>query len=362
MEKKSKERSNNWEAVKNSRLKIILFILLWGLVWWTINFIFIAVNIIVIKIFFISFVICTLWFLVIVWVTRTVLKDKWSFVWNILASIIVISLFYVEIPISLTVFFILLIWSWNLLWYKKFKYSLLFGIGASICILIATILIGLNLTSLEQEWGTQWQKNQGGVNQGRVTFGKPIIYLYPTEKTDIKVNLSLEWKIIADLPKYDEKIHGWDITAFPDGKVINSEDGKEYSYLFWEGLSDTPINWNLSSGFVVAGKDSREFLQDILPKLGLTPKEYNEFIVYWYPVLQKNPYNLIHFAWKEYTDSAKLTITPTPDSLLRVFMVYKPLQEKIDIPEQKLPTFERKGFSVVEWGGTEISDSQNTMK
>lgn len=358
MEKKSKEKSKNWEAVKNSKLKIILLILLWGLVWWIINFIFIAVNIIVIKIAFVSSIVCILWFTLIVWVTRTVLKDKWSFVWNILASIIVISLFCVEIPISLTAFFILLIWSWNLLWYKKFKNSLFFGTGISICILVATILIGLNLTSLEQEWVT----HQGWVNQGRVTFEKPIIYFYPTEKTDIKVNLSLEWKIIANLPRYDEEIHGWNITAFPDGKIINSKDKKEYSYLFWEGVYDTPINWDFSTGFVVAGKDSREFLQDILPKLGLTPKEYNEFIVYWYPILQKNPYNLIHFAWKEYTDSAKLTITPTPDSLLRVFMVYKPLQEKIDIPEQKLPTFERKGFSVVEWGGTEISDSQSIMK
>ncbi|MDD3302679.1 MAG: hypothetical protein PHN31_03910 [Candidatus Gracilibacteria bacterium] len=97
-----------------------------------------------------------------------------------------------------------------------------------------------------------------------------------------------------------------------------------------------------------------EFLQEKLAQIGLTPKEYNEFIVYWYPKMQNNKYNLIHFAGKEYTDSAPLEITPKPDSILRVFMVYKPLKEYITIPEQKISTFERKGFSVIEWGGSEL--------
>jgi hypothetical protein len=45
---------------------------------------------------------------------------------------------------------------------------------------------------------------------------------------------------------------------------------------------------------------------------------------------------------------------PTPDSMLRVFMLYKALAEKRDIPKQEIPVFERKGFSVIEWGGAEI--------
>jgi len=88
--------------------------------------------------------------------------------------------------------------------------------------------------------------------------------------------------------------------------------------------------------------------------MGLSPKEYNEFIVYWYPRMQNNPYNLIHFADTQYTETAPLTINPIPDAMLRVFMVYKPLQEEISIKEQPLKPFERKGFTVIEWGGTEI--------
>ena len=49
-----------------------------------------------------------------------------------------------------------------------------------------------------------------------------------------------------------------------------------------------------------------------------------------------------------------LIITPTPDTIIRVLMEYKPINSKIDIKEQKLKTPKRKGFTVVEWGGTLI--------
>ena len=70
--------------------------------------------------------------------------------------------------------------------------------------------------------------------------------------------------------------------------------------------------------------------------------------------MEHNQYNLITFQGDLYTDAAKLSITPSPDSLLRLFMAYVPLEEHIDIEPQQLDTFERKGFTVVEWGGTEI--------
>jgi len=183
---------------------------------------------------------------------------------------------------------------------------------------------------------------------------KPVIYLYPEHEQSTTVNLELQGKIIADYPEYNNQIKGWNVTAYPDGHLINKADNQEYNYLFWEGETSVPIDWNLSTGFVVTGEEIREFLQQTLSKIGLTPKEYNEFIVYWYPKMKDNKYNLIHFVDKQYTDTAPLTITPTPDSLLRVFMVYKPLDEKIEIKPQDIKSFERKGFTVIEWGGTEI--------
>jgi hypothetical protein len=67
-----------------------------------------------------------------------------------------------------------------------------------------------------------------------------------------------------------------------------------------------------------------------------------------------NKYNLVHFArCEEYGKYAELDITPKPDSILRVFMVYKPIDEEIEIKPQEFEKFERQGFSVIEWGGSE---------
>ena len=179
---------------------------------------------------------------------------------------------------------------------------------------------------------------------------KPVIYLYPTQKTDVNVQMNLNGKFTCTYPDYGD---GWNVTANPDGKLINKADKKEYSYLYWEGTSNA--QYDMSKGFVVKGSDTAEFLQKKLAYIGLTPKEYNEFIVYWLPKMQNNPYNLITFQGNAYTDSAKLNITPKPDSVLRVFMAYQPLSKQITIPEQTLKTFERKGFTVVEWGGTQLN-------
>ena len=180
---------------------------------------------------------------------------------------------------------------------------------------------------------------------------KPVIYLYPSEETEVSVKLSYSGELTTTYPAYGE---GWHVTARPDGTLMNKADGKEYSYLFWEGVSDT--EYDMSRGFVVKGEDTAAFLQETLKKLGLTPREYNEFIVFWLPRMQENPYNLITFQTDRYTESAKLSITPRPDSVLRVFMAYRPLQEPIKVEAQPLPAFERKGFTVVEWGGAQVNE------
>lgn len=181
---------------------------------------------------------------------------------------------------------------------------------------------------------------------------KPVIYLYPEEEIDIDVRLNYQWDIFVDYPAYDQEIWGWNVKGFPNGNIINKADNKEYSYLFWEWRPEKEIDWDLSTWFVIPWNKSRQFLQDILPKMWMTPKEYNEFIVYWYPIMQNNNYNLIHFADIQYTETAFLQTVPEYDSILRVFMVMKPLDEYIEIPAQSIHSFNRNGFSVVEWGGT----------
>jgi hypothetical protein len=182
---------------------------------------------------------------------------------------------------------------------------------------------------------------------------KPVIYLYPQHEQDIYVRLTYLGTLLSTYPDYDYSIMGWKVKAFPDGKIVNLADQQEYNYIFWDG--ETSLNiYDLKKGFVVKGSDTKTFLQLKLKEIGLIPKEYNEFIVYWLPKLQKNNYNLIYFAGEEYTNTAKLDVYPKPDSMLRVFMTYKPLNKRIDVPHQDIKPFTRKGFAVVEWGGREI--------
>jgi hypothetical protein len=178
---------------------------------------------------------------------------------------------------------------------------------------------------------------------------KPVIYLYPDKETDISVRVDFSdgGRFTCTYPDYK---NGWNVTAYPDGTLINKSDGLEYSYLYWEGEGN--VNWDFSSGFVVKGGDTASFLREKLAYLGLTPREYNEFIVYWLPLMQNNKYNLIAFQNSAYEKSAALYISPTPDNVLRVFMAYKPLENIVEIPKQKLDRFERYGFCAIEWGGT----------
>lgn len=178
---------------------------------------------------------------------------------------------------------------------------------------------------------------------------KPVIYLYPEKAEEVSVWLDYEGELTCTYPAYED---GWHVIARPDGTLQNLRDGKEYSYLFWEGVTDA--QYDMSSGFVVKGEDTAEFLQEKLAALGLLPEEYNEFIVYWLPQMERNPWNLITFQTDAYTSQAALHIEPELDSIIRVFMAYCPLEKPIDVPEPVLHTMPRKGFTVVEWGGTEV--------
>ena len=86
-------------------------------------------------------------------------------------------------------------------------------------------------------------------------------------------------------------------------------------------------------------------------------REANEFIMYWLPRMDDNTYNLIHFASKQYEEQAELIITPTPQSTIRIMMLTQPLNSKIDFPLQDLSLLKkiRRGFTVVEWGGSVIN-------
>ena len=177
---------------------------------------------------------------------------------------------------------------------------------------------------------------------------KPVIYLYPESKTDVTVKLDYAGELTCTYPEYQE---GWKVTASPDGTLTDA-DGQTYNYLYWEG--ENSVSYDFSSGYCVAGSDTASFLEDALRQLGLTRQEANEFIVYWLPLMKENPYNLIAFQSDVYTQAAQLSVDPTPDTVIRAFMAWKPLKDAVEIPAQDLTAPDRTGFTVVEWGGSQV--------
>lgn len=183
---------------------------------------------------------------------------------------------------------------------------------------------------------------------------KPVIYLYPEQETKVNVQLSFNGTLTSTYPTLPSE--GWTVTAQPDG-TLTDEEGRSYRYLFWEGVAD--VDWKQDSGFLVKAEDTREFLEQSLTQLGLNELEQNDFITYWLPKLEKNGESFVTFAAEQYTDNAVLTVTPQPDSVLRVQMLISKVDDSNraafqKLPEQELPRFEREGFVLVEWGGTDL--------
>ncbi|MBP5607549.1 MAG: hypothetical protein J6X66_04675 [Lachnospiraceae bacterium] len=192
---------------------------------------------------------------------------------------------------------------------------------------------------------------------------KPAIYIYG-DGTELCKNVELELRnadMAVTWPEAENNanVYSWDVYADEDG-TLTDKDGTEYSYLFWE--ADAYGTCSFDEGFCVAGNDTADFLKGVLSEIGLTDKEANEFIVYWLPRMQGNAYNLISFKGldpdDEYNSDFALKVTDEEgneaESVLRIMMVWKALDENMEITPQEFEGFERNGLTVVEWGGMEI--------
>lgn len=117
--------------------------------------------------------------------------------------------------------------------------------------------------------------------------------------------------------------------------------------LYWEGKTDAVFP--MDEGFCVAGADTAAFLEDALSRLGLTEQERTDLLIACLPRMENNAWNLISFH-----DHHDLRISPAPDTAISVFVLWKPLDEPVEIASQILTAPERTGFTVVQWGGGEV--------
>ena len=177
-------------------------------------------------------------------------------------------------------------------------------------------------------------------------YAKPVLYLYPTEETNVTVDFEHEENLTTTYPKFK---NNWEVTAKPNGDLYDKY-GKYYYGLYWEEDKNHEVDF--SEGFYVTKENAIDFLEEKLSIIGLNDRERNEFIMYWLPILERNEKNLVYFELTEERENYnKLLISPQPDSLLRVAIHVKRVDKETNITEEKLTKFERKGFTAVEWGG-----------
>ncbi len=182
---------------------------------------------------------------------------------------------------------------------------------------------------------------------------KPIIYLYPENEIQLNVKLGYPELATCLYPEYDVKF-GWNVLAKPNGDLIDLNTNRNLYALYYESKNKKEYNVT-DEGFIVSREDTVKFLEEKLAILGLNDREAEEFIIYWLPKLQENEYNYIRFAsMDEINENMPLEFSQQPDTLIRILMTYKGLNTPIQVKEQNLEKIERKGFTAVEWGGSEI--------
>ena len=226
--------------------------------------------------------------------------------------------------------------------------------GGMIVLIVVIVIAVLLLLCCCGGAGIYWLYDR--YQQSQAVAYKPVIYLYPEDTTEVSVKVSDPERFLVTYPIYGD---GWKVTAESDGTLTDLETLRTYYSLYYE--SDVPEITTCSEakeGFLVAGEDAKEFLEEKLEILGLTDQEAEEMIIYWLPKLSEQEYNLIRFASREEIDEAMgLNISPEPDSVIRVWMVWEGVSAEeataleSELTEQELTTPERDGFTVVEWGG-----------
>ena len=176
---------------------------------------------------------------------------------------------------------------------------------------------------------------------------KPAVYLYPVEKMNVIVKVEINGCLTKTDPPYNE---GWNVYATPEGLI----DGK-YDYLFYESnLNKLELP---DEGWVVEFKDIEKWFDEHLPLLGLNTKEKEQFKEYWLKDLRKAKYYEIKLLGNKFLEeNEKLVISPDPQTLIRLDFYFKPVSVKREMKEPMINKVERKGFTVVEWGGINEGD------
>lgn len=180
-----------------------------------------------------------------------------------------------------------------------------------------------------------------------ITIEKPNIYLYPIEDTEITVTFAESDRVTVSEPEYSD---GWTVKAQPDGTLTNLADGNSHGFLYYEAELYGDY-YQYSEGFAIPKEGRDAVFREILTQYGLNETEIRDFTEYWTERLDPDKDYVAYPQFNDTVDAVMpIEITPEPDSILRLWFIFKEdVAQEYTAPE--ITTFEREGYSVVEWGG-----------
>ncbi|MDR2063743.1 MAG: hypothetical protein LBQ02_03055 [Candidatus Nomurabacteria bacterium] len=193
-----------------------------------------------------------------------------------------------------------------------------------------------------------WVLLQNGQYGAYGECGKPVVYLYPETPTVVDVKVGAKVRISE--PFYDA-LTGWDdVWAEPNGAL--TYQGQKYDSLYWEGLGLGEYPSVDGVGTVVAQADLFSTVRTQLRQQGLNAKETVDFMMFWADKLPTTPFvKLTWLSTEQMNQLAPLTVSPRPQTMIRVFLDAQGLQQPMVLQPQEFTAPERDGFTLVEWGG-----------
>ena len=183
-------------------------------------------------------------------------------------------------------------------------------------------------------------------------WSKPAVYIYPEKEMDVEVKLKIKGRLVKVIPEYN---NGWRMHVKPNGqmKVIGGNSQISYDYIYYDNTATKIIEPD--EGWIINKKDILSWHDEFLDRVGLNESEKKEYIDYWIPRLNKDikgEYIVVKNLSRSYIDEyVKLIISPKPDNIFRLLVLYKEADKNMKLEEPKIKKFIRSGYSVVEWGG-----------
>jgi len=192
----------------------------------------------------------------------------------------------------------------------------------------------------------------------------------------------------------------WSVEAEPDGKLVDKTSGVEVAYLYWEATANSRLVTPDASRATTPVEDIETFdpsrpalspedsillpigkipsyLDAALKALTLHTEARTSFITYWLPSLLKHEHIALRFITQSsYENAARMRVSPTPDVVTRVFMLFRGVRSddvlfwapaaaraaaedgatlwSNVVGVDPVRASDRTLFRVLEWGGMEI--------